>query len=129
MVAEELAARHLVAVAFHLLADGFAVAVDGAVMWLHIDDSAVVVDGGVWLGGFPSYGVVAHGAADGAAELARDQQQRTLAIDMLAGRPFSREEGLPLEVAVKLFGEFHAEVVEDFALEVHFFVVLRDCLT
>ena len=120
VVAEELAARHLVAVAFHLLADGFAVAVDGAVMWLHIDDSAVVVDGGVLLGGLPCHGVVAHGATDRTSQLAGHHQQRTLTVVTLARRPWLVEECLALEVAVELVGELDAEVFQDFLLDVHF---------
>lgn len=120
VVAEELAARHLVAVAFHLLADGLAVAVDGAVVRLHIDDSAVVVDGRVTLGGFPNHTVGIDTAADRSAEFARLHEQRAFAVH-LAWRPRLVEESLPLEVAVELVGELDAEVVEDFALEVHFF--------
>ena len=48
---------------------------------------------------------------------------------MLAGWPFACKEGLALEIFVELVGEIDGKVFQDFLGDVHFFVVLRDCLT
>lgn len=84
--------------AFHLGGDG--------------DVTAVVVDGGVRFGGFPSDAAGIDAGADGAAQFAGDDEERAFAVH-LARRPGMVEEGLSGEVAVEFVGEFDADVVED----------------